>query len=1034
MVPDATVNGTKPKTVTLGLPHITMNGASILKTDLNNSRGSSPQSISSSCSSTSDSTNFINRLDAALAGSPSIIKKKAAISETPMNFVTLTNGMSSRRTSASSISSSDVDKPVLSSSKNKKATIPASPVSSAPGTPDQNEKMDKGKRKMTSSGKAKNKTSSSSSISSTDLDISGSTSRKKIKLNISALQDLTSSPSTSAPSSPGTPADKIDKRKRCGVCSACQIPTCKKCFQCNNGKENYCVKRPKCERTPSRTPNSTPTTTPIHFPSITTPNKSSPSTTPKSGDKRKRCGECTTCIVPKCGTCTWCSKGSSGYCAKKAKCLQRPQHNLTPQLALTSKSGESPKRQRCKSCSGCMAPPCGKCPICIKKAEAEAVGKKLGYGICRERKCLAMIKKEAPLNIPRTPIKKIKIKNKRCGQCEGCKADPCGVCEAPVKEALNLSPEKMLRCGDCYECNSLECGSCTFCLKKAEAGGEDIPGICEKRKCLKKGKKAQKIVQKKCGTCEGCLAESCGKCGHCNGKFPQKCFQKRCRNTIVVPSEGGKKRRCKECPSCNAQECGECGHCKKKATLKPGEKMGGGICIKRKCENMIGGSAPKPKKIKKPKVLKPKGNSSKSVQRTARCGECLPCVAPDCGHCNACKINEAGTTVIGKIQCVTNNCLHPVALSGDHGRPSIEPKEEYVPPIMCEDCPGCSTKCGRCLACEGVGTSDEEIPPKCTERICYNNRQRRKPPPKHSGNKPRMLELMAKQDDSAGGTTIPIKIINGVAYDFRCTICGKLPRAGSANRSELMRHYSLEHFKAELKKEFGHLKKCPICHVDFKGSNISHMGQKHNEVVKYLNETMKSLCPVEIQGKSHNRRPRRMVMAKKRRRFGDILEWPELPDGFHPAAENRFYDQSIANERPMRDVMMKEVTIIRIGKFEIDLGVDDEEECIEIGVNSEIPDYTGVQGQCMVCNTLIDEVSILVVHLHQDHEIQGGSSHPMKDAQAFIEKGFIKPNENDDVKKLVKKSELIPPKSVAKKSTSQKKLSPVKDQSPEPIR
>ena len=33
----------------------------------------------------------------------------------------------------------------------------------------------------------------------------------------------------------------------------------------------------------------------------------------------------------------------------------------------------------------------------------------------------------------------------------------------------------------------------------------------------------------------------------------------------------------------------------------------------------------------------------------------------------------------------------------------------------------------------------------------------------------------------------PLKVINGVVYDFRCYFCKSLPRVGSANRSELYR-------------------------------------------------------------------------------------------------------------------------------------------------------------------------------------------------------------------------------------------------------
>ena len=47
------------------------------------------------------------------------------------------------------------------------------------------------------------------------------------------------------------------------------------------------------------------------------------------------------------------------------------------------------------------------------------------------------------------------------------------------------------------------------------------------------------------------------------------------------------------------------------------------------------------------------------------------------------------------------------------------------------------------------------------------------------------------------------QVINSVVYDFRCYFCKNLPRVGSANRSELYRHYSVYHYSNELKAEFG---------------------------------------------------------------------------------------------------------------------------------------------------------------------------------------------------------------------------------------
>ena len=46
------------------------------------------------------------------------------------------------------------------------------------------------------------------------------------------------------------------------------------------------------------------------------------------------------------------------------------------------------------------------------------------------------------------------------------------------------------------------------------------------------------------------------------------------------------------------------------------------------------------------------------------------------------------------------------------------------------------------------------------------------------------LTGLAEQEDGC----CPLKEIKGVLYDFRCIFCRKLPRVGSANRSELYRY------------------------------------------------------------------------------------------------------------------------------------------------------------------------------------------------------------------------------------------------------
>ena len=136
----------------------------------------------------------------------------------------------------------------------------------------------------------------------------------------------------------------------------------------------------------------------------------------------------------------------------------------------------------------------------------------------------------------------------------------------------------------------------------------------------------------------------------------------------------------------------------------------------------------------------------------------------------------------------------------------------------------------------------------------------------------------------------------------------------------------------------------------------------------------------------HEKRPDKKVTFKGK----NVLEWPNLPDGFHPSAENRNYDITIANNPQKEDVILKEISVIRINGKIIEEWIEDDKEFLDTDDDKNIPDFTEVQGQCMICNVRVDKVTKLVLHLHEDHQIEGGPSNLMKDAKAFIEKGFIK--------------------------------------------
>ena len=63
----------------------------------------------------------------------------------------------------------------------------------------------------------------------------------------------------------------------------------------------------------------------------------------------------------------------------------------------------------------------------------------------------------------------------------------------------------------------------------------------------------------------------------------------------------------------------------------------------------------------------------------------------------------------------------------------------------------------------------------------------------------------------------------------------------------ISRHYSVYHYTNELKAEFGRYGgKCVHCKAIQKGGSfISHMGQVHNEVEKYLPDIAK--IPISVQ-------------------------------------------------------------------------------------------------------------------------------------------------------------------------------------------
>ena len=161
----------------------------------------------------------------------------------------------------------------------------------------------------------------------------------------------------------------------------------------------------------------------------------------------------------------------------------------------------------------------------------------------------------------------------------------------------------------------------------------------------------------------------------------------------------------------------------------------------------------------------------------------------------------------------------------------------------CEDCPPClADACGECHSCRMWAQHRD----KAVDSVACERNKCEKPISLFGS---KVVQEQFRQIDGV----CPLRMVNGQVYDFRCYICKVLPRVGSANRSELYRHYTLQHFSGELAQEFGtNLKSCPRCHGELSskksggaGKYLSHLGQVHNEVEKYL--PTKNRIPISVQ-------------------------------------------------------------------------------------------------------------------------------------------------------------------------------------------
>eukprot|EP00092_Neocalanus_flemingeri_P014776 GFUD01015946.1.p1 GENE.GFUD01015946.1~~GFUD01015946.1.p1 ORF type:complete len:1168 (+),score=214.68 GFUD01015946.1:221-3505(+) len=836
----------------------------------------------------------------------------------------------------------------------------------------------------------------------------------KTQTKISSAQ---STPGSSQPGSPKPPG-KIAMVPRCGVCAGCvRTEKCDECCSCIN-KTGQCIRKRCVEKTKaSNLRNKEKKKSLMAMGDVKVSDSSDveslsaiDSPISQSPINNGPCNECEGCTrTEDCGTCFKCTAGKKG-CYRR-QCFVR-KREAEKRSYLNKKMVKPPQMKACGDCVGCKSSNCNECENCIQILAGNI------SMVCMKKQCVFLPVKQTGS----TP----KPSNKKCGSCEGCLADFCRECNYCLtgnekimvlcmkRRCKNnkVSTKRRVRCHECEGCKRENCGECAICVKKAK--GELTNSFCSKRKCINFNEPvpSKKAKRTRCGECTGCNSSACGECVTCQKGYPQLCRAKHCTNPIISENSFSPKKpkmkriRCGECTGCMSDPCGLCSICQKAPQL----------CKTRWCTNATMREVVKREKIPRtPKTPKTKGVYQKgsNPRRFKRCGTCKGCNMPDCGACASCKMNEqfGDEMELGKAACLEIVCEDPIDLymtrldGGEEGKAG-----HYEQQCLCEGCT--KEECGECENCKGdpkFGGTDNPVK-ICVHKECQK-RTRKKTQKFKKGANTSMLKLMAEQEDG----TCPTKVINGILYDFRCYFCKKLPRVGSANRSELYRHYAVYHYAAEIKAEFGYLTKCPHCSADLKGSYVSHMGQKHNEVDKYLPEAAR--IPISIQGKGGGgMRHRRGAVIVRKRQLDWI--WPEIPDGHDPNGEERF----VTIEENEND---EDKAGLVIDGFEIENNYDVDEEPLLVSRDDpvNIPDNSGKGALCTVCKSTFAEIVLAVLHIHDVHNIKGGSSHILLDTDRLMKSGYIKLTDGVTETKITDagKKSINPVPQLAEQGDTQKK-------------
>merc|ERR1712025_499884 len=184
---------------------------------------------------------------------------------------------------------------------------------------------------------------------------------------------------------------------------------------------------------------------------------------------------------------------------------------------------------------------------------------------------------------------------------------------------------------------------------------------------------------------------------------------------------------------------------------------------------------------------------------------------------------------------------------------------------------------------------------------------------------------------------------------------------------------------------------CPICQVNVGKRSLgngllSHLGQKHNEVEKYLSssakvpETLKRKKNV-VSRKMSKRQRQGATRIKTKRPTLKKFDFPSVPEGFNPV------------NREIIDTFMEEKIIV--DGYEISNEFDSSEEWLYISRGSKTVkkpqcNFTDEESAtCQVCQDVLENVLVAVEHVHEQHGIQGRSKDQLLDIHNLVNAGYI---------------------------------------------